>query len=296
MLNKKAMSMVGIFIMLSVLSIFAYTLIDIMDKQLEIREDSKRNTDMYYFALSALYNVIDELKSSPDKLVNVASVYSSASVYFYSSKALGYIPSDVIGTFYSYKDPGKFKFSVNDNSKVLIIKLSEVYKAYVVGVTHEENAGVELKIYSSEDGIAYDEIYSVGNKDFDYIDKTGSEVFLEFDSGKDLRYLKFDYGAMNGRNKYIDEIYVYDKLISGDEEIKTDLSDDLHKYIYSYKLFGNKIYITARYITRLTPNEKWNIVGSYSLEAKFYVDSGGNIVIIKKNQSEKILPFPDKFK
>ena len=122
---------------------------------------------------------------------------------------------------------------------------------------------------------------------------TGTEINLEFEEPYILKKISLEYGDADAGE--IDEVSVYENFFYNEGEIKTDVSDDLFKYIYNYRVLGNKIYITARNVIREEQNDRWKIISSYSIQARYMIDSGGNLVIFDKKNSSKILDFPAMF-
>ncbi|MGM0607580.1 MAG: hypothetical protein ACQESP_04070 [Candidatus Muiribacteriota bacterium] len=289
-INKRGISLLSIFMILTIISIFAYTLVGIIDRQLLMRDNIKSSTSISFVSESALMEVMNFLRLNPDVLRNYASVYEGASIYSVTSRAHGFIPTDIIGTYYSYLLPGKFVFEEDDSKKSIAVELSEVIKAKVIGVNHEESAGLFLKIHV---GVSLEEMNEVYNaQEDDEHDVTGTEIYLEFPEAINIKFIELNYGDIPRRD--INNLYVFDNFHYDERELKTEYTDELNKFLYNYKIIGNKIYITSRAVSREKMGDPWNIDISHSMEAKYHIDSGGNLRIIDKKSSDRILKFPER--
>ncbi|MFW5782455.1 MAG: hypothetical protein ACOCWO_04110 [Candidatus Muiribacteriaceae bacterium] len=286
--DRRGVSMITIFLMISILSIFAYTLVEMIDRQSRMRENTKKSTAIKYVAEAALSDVMNYLRVRPDRLKNLASIYEGTTIESVSSKAPGYVPEDVIGAYYSVDMPGKFRFLPSDNEKSIMIELPEPYDIYLISVTHEENSGRALIISGGTDVDSMKELYNADNPGETEI--SGSEVVLDFDNPVILRYIRVEYGDIDTGD--INGISVYTNYHFVEKEMKTDISDALFKYIFSYRLTGNKALITARQIRRASSLDQWKVESSYSMEARFYIDSGGNLVVYDKKHTDQVLDFP----
>jgi len=289
--NKKAVSMISIFILISVLSIFAFTLIELINRQLDMRDNSKKSTAINFIAEAALSEIMNYLRLRPDRLKNVANVFEGAKITSYSSRHNQYVPEDIIGTFYSNEMPGKFKFEQHDLEKKINIELAQEINCHFLSVTQEEGIAVKLKIYGASEGGTFVLLYNAQTDTLNEI--TGTEINLEYEEPFLLKNISLEYGDADVGE--IDEISVYENFFYNEGEIKTDVSDNLFKYIYNYKVLGNKIYITARNVIRESSGEKWRILSSFSMQARYMIDSGGNLVIFDKKNSSNILEFPKMF-
>ncbi len=290
--NKRAMSMISIFMLISVVAVFSYTIIEIVDRQLEIRENKKNTTSITFSTESSLNEIFTKLRLRPDLLKDLASVYEGAKIKDVSSSASGYVPEDLIGTFYSYASPGKFKFQNADAQKSFDIELQEQSSARVISVNHSPGMGTSLKIFSSLDGANYTEIYDAATNE--EIEKTGAEVTLVFPEGKEVSYLRFTYG--NAADGEVNEVFVYTNFLYDEDELLLDgVNNGLNKVVYNYEIVGNMIYVTSRKLERPDPTTRWKILSSNSVEARFFIDQGGNIQIYSKKPTDRILAFPKKF-
>jgi hypothetical protein len=283
--------MITIFMILSTLAIFAYTLVSIVDRQLMMRDNTKNITAINFIAESVLFEVMNHIRLNPDLIRNKASIYEGAKIINITSRAEGYIPEDLIGSYYSYKMPGKFMFSSSDLVKSVLIEFSELLEAFVIGVRHEEGAGINLNIYYGTNPSAMNILYEAEKDSVN--DITGSEIFIEKTDGLTLQYLRINYGDIPDRE--IDSVFVFDTSFYYEGEMKTDFSDELNKLVYNYIIKGNRIYLTARLIRRESQSSNWVVFSSQSIEATFYIDEGGNLIISDRKNSQTVLPFPDKY-
>jgi|GEM_PF-5178624 len=291
--KKKAMSMISIFMLISVVAVFAYTIIEIIDRQLEIRANKKNTTSINFSTEAALNHIFTNLRLRPDLLKDLASVYEGARITHISSSESGYVSEDLIGTYYSYASPGKFKFKSSDTEKSFTVELQDQSTARVISINHTSGMGDKLKIDTSLDGGSFTNIYDAEINE--EIESTGGEVTLLFPEGKEVRFLRFTYGDSD--NGEVNEVFLYTNFLYQEDELLLDGVDNgLSKVIYNYEVVGNMIYVTSRNVERSSPESRWEILSSNSVEARFFIDQGGNIKIYSKKPTDRILQFPESFK